>query len=304
MSDQMTIEVAGLHRAGPQASLHVMSSSFIPVSTLPNDPEGDDSWVLSRGGEVLLVDDLATGPRPLSTEEANQISEHIAAPLVLGRIDGRTDHWWTGQLSADFDPFDAPFPGLVFSDLRRLMATLDPVVWNIAGRATQITDWYRDHQHCGRCGAQMEMSPSERSMRCPVDGLTSYPRLSPAVIVLVEHPDGRALLARNVNWPQPMYSTLAGFVEPGESLEDCIHREIKEEVGIDVAGVRYFASQPWPFPNSLMLGFVATYGGGEITPAPDEIADAQWFSHDDLPMIPPRASIARALIDDWLARSS
>ena len=99
-----------------------------------------------------------------------------------------------------------------------------------------------------------------------------------------------------------MYSTLAGFVEPGESLEDCIHREILEEVGVMVNDIRYFGSQPWPFPNSLMLGFFATYSGGEITPAPEEIADAQWFSRDDLPTIPPRASIARALIDAWLSR--
>ena len=282
-----------------------MTAPFIPVTSLPNDPEGDDSWVLSREGQVLLVDDMTTGPRPLTTAEANQIRDHIAQPLVLGRFDNETAHWWTGQVAADFDPFDAPFPGLIFSDLRRLMGTMDPAVWNIAGRATQITDWYRDHQRCGRCGDQMVMNPSERSMKCPVDGLTSYPRLSPAVIVLVQHDDGRALLASNVAWrgATPMYSTLAGFVEPGESLEDCIHREILEEVGVRVRDIRYFQSQPWPFPNSLMLGFFATYAGGEISPAADEIADAQWFSADDLPLIPPRASIARALIDDWLSRS-
>ncbi len=279
-------------------------SKFVPVASLPDDPEGDDSWVLSRGGQVLLVDDMTTGMRPLTTDEANQIVEHVAAPLVLGRFEGETAHWWTGQISDEFDPFDAPFPGLVFSDLRRLLGAMDPAVWNIAGRATQITDWYRDHQRCGRCGAQMEMLVSERSMKCPNDGLLAYPRLSPAVIVLVEHTDGRALLASNVAWrgPRPMYSTLAGFVEPGESLEDCIHREIFEEVGLQIENIRYFDSQPWPFPNSLMLGFFATYAAGEITPAADEIADAQWFAKDDLPSIPPGGSIARALIDDWLAR--
>lgn len=280
-----------------------MSSTFVPVASLPHDPEGDDSWVLSRGGQVLLLDDMTTGMRPLTTAEAEQIKEHVAEPLVLGRFESETAHWWTGLISDEFDPFDAPFPGLVFSDLRRLMATLDAGVWNIAGRATQITDWYRDHRHCGRCGAVMDRAVGERSMKCRVDGLTSYPRLSPAVIVLVEHPDGSALLARNVAWPQPMYSTLAGFVEPGESLEDCIHREIGEEVGIEVSDIRYFNSQPWPFPNSLMLGFLATYEGGELAPAPDEIADAQWFERDDLPMVPPHGSIARSLIDDWLARS-
>jgi len=278
-------------------------ANFVPVAKLPDDPEADDSWLFSRGGQVLLVDDMTTGPRPLTTDEANQIADHVAKPLVLGRFEDETAHWWTGQLSEAFDPFDAPFPGLIFSDLRSLMATLDPAVWNVAGRATQITDWYRDHKHCGRCGAEMEMDPGERSMKCPVDGLTSYPRLSPAVIMLIEHPDGRALLANNVAWRgRPMYSTLAGFVEPGETLEDCIHREVFEEVGVKVENIRYFGSQPWPFPNSLMLGFFATYVSGEITPAPDEIADAQWYSADDLPAIPPKASIARALIDDWIAR--
>jgi len=282
-----------------------MASKFVPVASLPNDPEGDDSWVLSRGGQVLLVDDMSTGPRPLTTDEANQIVDHIAEPLVLGRFEHETAHWWTGQVSDEFDPFDAPFAGLIFSDLRRLMATLDPGVWNIAGRATQIVDWYRDHQFCGRCGARMERVPHERSMKCPDDGLVAYPRLSPAVIVLVENPDGSALLASNVAWrgPKPMYSTLAGFVEPGESLEDCIHREILEEVGIEVTDIRYFDSQPWPFPNSLMLGFFATYSAGVITPAPDEIADAQWFHKDALPMIPPHGSIARQLIDQWLKSS-
>lgn len=253
---------------------------------------------------MLLVDDMATGPRPLTTDEANQIVDHIAAPLVLGHFENETAYWWTGQVSDDFDPFDAPFPGLVFSDLRRLMATLDPAVWNIAGRGTQITDWYRDHQFCGRCGARMEQSAGDRSMKCPACGLVAYPRLSPAVIVLVEHPDGTALLANNVAWrgSRPMYSTLAGFVEPGESLEDCIHREIREEVGIEVGDIRYFDSQSWPFPNSLMLGFFATWVSGEITPAPDEIADAQWFGRDSLPTISPRGSIARQLIDAWLAR--
>lgn len=276
--------------------------SFVPV-TAPPDISADDSWVLSRGGEVLLVDDFTEGQRPLRTDEVDQIRHHIEQQLVLGRMADQTAHWWTGPIKEDFDPFDAPFPGLIFSDLRSLIATLDPIVWNIAGRATQISDWYRDHRCCGRCGTEMQMSATERSMRCPVDGLTSYPRLSPAVIVLVEHPDGRALLARNVAWPQAMYSTLAGFVEPGESLEECIHREIYEEVGVQVGDIRYFRSQPWPFPNSLMLGFFATYAGGDITPAPDEIADAQWFAKDDLPNIPPRASIARALIDEWLSRS-
>ena len=139
-------------------------------------------------------------------------------------------------------------------------------------------------------------------MRCPVDGNTAYPRLSPAVIVLIERDDGRALLGRSGRWDTPMYSTLAGFVEPGESLEETVHREIREEVGVEVTDIRYFSSQPWPFPNSLMLGFTAQWASGEIKVDGVEIADAQWFTHDELPMIPPKLSIARRLIDDWVDR--
>lgn len=273
--------------------------AFTPIAAPPAE-SSEDRWLPSRGGKVLLVDDFAEGLRPLTAEEAGQIRDAIAQPLVLGQLEGDSGHWWTGLISDDFDEFEAPFPGLMFSDLRSTMAKLDPAVWNIAGRATQITDWYRDNQHCGRCGGPMDMASADRSMKCPVDGTVSYPRLSPAVIVLVRNAEDQALLARNVAWPMPMYSTLAGFVEPGESLEDCIHREIAEEVGIQVTDIRYHDSQPWPFPNSLMLGFFATYAGGDITPEPEEIADAQWFSRDDLPMIPPHGSIARALIDDWL----
>ena len=111
-----------------------MSSKFVPIAGLPSDPEGDDSWVLSRGGQVLLLDDMEVGPRPLTTDEVGQITGHIAQPLVLGRFEGETAHWWTGQVSDEFDPFDAPIPGLIFADLRGLMATLDPAVWNVAGR--------------------------------------------------------------------------------------------------------------------------------------------------------------------------
>jgi len=249
---------------------------------------------------VLFVDGLA-GFRPLTADEGKALGEFVMQPLVLGHLEGETAHWWTGLVADDFDPFDAPVDGLVFSDLRSLMSRLDPVVWNIAGRATQITDWFGDNRHCGRCGAAMVMADTERSLKCPDDGLAVYPRLSPAVIVLVRDAEDRALLARNVAWPMPMYSTLAGFVEPGESLEDCIHREIGEEVGISVTDIEYFDSQPWPFPNSLMLGFFARHAGGDLKPDPSEIADANWYPRDDLPQIPPRGSIARALIDHWLA---
>ena len=136
-------------------------------------------------------------------------------------------------------------------------------------------------------------------MKCPSCGLLAFPRLSPAIITLVRKGE-QALLARGVNFRAPMYSALAGFVEPGESLEQCVGREVKEEVAIDVTNIRYVSSQPWPFPNSLMLGFEAEWAGGDIVCDPVEILDANWYSRDDIPPIPPGISIARKLIDRWL----
>jgi NAD+ diphosphatase len=174
------------------------------------------------------------------------------------------------------------------------------VEWAIAGRAVQIAEWARTHRFCGRCGTPTEPSTADRSMRCPACGLVAYPRLAPAMITLVTRGD-EALLARGVQFRAPMYSCLAGFVEPGESLEQAVVREVREEVGVEVGDVRYQASQPWPFPHSLMIGFRAEWVSGDIEIDPSEIVDAQWFRYDELPSIPPRISIARRLIDDWLA---
>ena len=178
------------------------------------------------------------------------------------------------------------------------------VEWAIAGRAVQIAEWARTHRFCGRCGTPTELSATDRSMKCPACGLMAYPRLAPAMITLVTRGEGdeqEALLARGVQFRAPMYSCLAGFVEPGESLEQAVVREVREEVGIEVGNVRYWGSQPWPFPHSLMIGFQAEWVSGDIVCDPAEILDAQWYRRDSLPNIPPRISIARKLIDAWLA---
>jgi NAD+ diphosphatase len=186
-----------------------------------------------------------------------------------------------------------------FVGLRRLWAEVEEQVWVIAGRAVQIVAWDRAHRFCGRCAQPTEPLAEERARRCPHCRLVVYPRLAPAVIVLVERPDGKALLARNASFPEPMYSCIAGFVEPGETLEEAVRREVREEVGIELCDIRYFSSQPWPFPHSLMIGFVAKYASGDLCPDGLEIADAAWFSATDLPRLPGEISIARALIDAW-----
>ena len=189
-----------------------------------------------------------------------------------------------------------PPDGHVFRGMRTLFGAHDDVQLAIAGRAFQIAEWARTHRFCGRCGKPTMTAPGERAMRCAC-GHTTYPRISPAMMVLVKRGDA-ILLARNVNAPSGRMSALAGFLEAGESVEDAIHREVLEEVGIEVKDPRYFASQPWPFPHSLMLAFTAEYAGGELTPDRTEIAEAAWFGPGDtLPQLPPRQSISRALIE-------
>lgn len=185
------------------------------------------------------------------------------------------------------------------SDLYSYYGRASELDWLIAGRAVQLVEWARTHRHCGRCGTPTVAQDHERAMKCPACGLLAFPRLAPAMITLVTRGD-EALLARGVQFRGPMYSCLAGFVEPGESLEDAVVREVREEVGVEVGDVRYWGSQPWPFPHSLMVGFTAEWVSGEIDIDPTEIVDARWFRRDELPNIPPRISIARKLIDAWV----
>jgi len=166
----------------------------------------------------------------------------------------------------------------------------------LAGRATQLLDWQKNHRYCGKCGAPTAIKAGQFAMLCPACGLIAYPRISPAVMVLISRGD-ELLLARSPRFRPGVYSALAGFVEAGETLEQCASREVLEEVGITITNLRYFRSQSWPFPNSLMAAFFADYAGGIINPDPSEIEDANWFSRSALPALPEPVSLARQLID-------
>jgi NAD+ diphosphatase len=185
--------------------------------------------------------------------------------------------------------------------LRQLFGTLSDEEFAIAGRALGLTAWDRDHRFCGRCGSETERSATERVRTCAKCGHGAYPRLSPAVIMPVER-EGKALLARNARFTLPFFSTLAGFVEVGETLEQAVAREVEEEAGVVIGDIRYFGSQPWPFTGSLMIGFTARWASGEIQADPTELADADWFEPHALPTVPPKLSIARELIDDFVRR--
>lgn len=186
--------------------------------------------------------------------------------------------------------------GAEATPLRAIFQLAGAETFALAGRATQLLDWQNNHRFCGKCGTPTVMKSGETAMQCPACGLLAYPRISPAVMVLVRDGD-KLLLGRSPHFKPGVFSALAGFVEPGETLEECAAREVREEVGIEIANLRYFHSQPWPFPNSLMVAFFADYAGGTITPDPQEIEAADWFALDALPLLPDPVSISRRLIE-------
>ncbi len=194
-------------------------------------------------------------------------------------------------------------PSTEFKGLRALFGIVDDDLFILAGRAVQILHWHKEHQFCGKCGTAMKNREAELARICPACSFISFPRLSPAVIMSIIR-DDRILLARSPRFSTGMYSTLAGFVEPGETLEEAVQREVREEVNIRISDISYVASQPWPFPHSIMIGFSAIYADGEIEIDNDEIEDAKWFSVHDLPSLPSKITIARLLIDNFIKSCS
>lgn len=279
--------------ANTQQALFGMQKSFISEVTLPQDVSGPAWWFAFHRNRMLVHrnEDAVDVPH---TERFEELGVTAKQQYYLGRYDGRPCY------AVDLAEETAP-DGMDFKDLRQVYGSMEEDLFVLGGRAVQIVEWDRTHQYCGRCGGKTYTKDNERAKACPDCKLMNFPRLSPAVIMAVEK-DNELLLARSAHFPTGMFSVLAGFVEPGETIEECVVREVKEEVGITVGNVRYIASQPWPFPNSLMLGFSAEYIEGELNLDPVEIAEAGWFTADTLPSIPGRISIARRLIDRFLEK--
>ncbi len=268
-------------------------AQFVAAHTGPDEPERDAYWFVIQGAQLLVVteNDIAQLPR---ARRAEQLGFAPQRSLYLGTLNEIPCY------SIEVSPDSQIQSESQWQGLRGLFGRLDDELFALAGRAMQIIDWDRTHQFCGRCGTPTEHKANERARECPACHLVAYPRIAPAVMCLVKR-ERELLLARSPHFAKGMYSALAGFVEPGESLEECLAREVKEEVGVDVTNLRYFASQPWPFPHSLMIAFTADYAGGELSPEPGEIEDCGWFDIDALPMLPGKISIARRLIDATLA---
>jgi NAD+ diphosphatase len=278
-----------------------MKDSFVAQITPPDVLNERAYWFVFSGFNLLVHQEekAARVPRLYALSELAGVT--AVRQQYLGYLDSDTPiHCFSAEVSIETEP---P-AGMAFRNLRQLFGLLDDECFWLAGRAVQIMDWDRTYQFCGKCGSPTTTQAHERAKICPQCGHTSYPRLSPAMIVRVTRQGANGpeiLLARAHRFPPNRYSVLAGYVEPGESLEDCVRREVCEEVGLTVKNIRYFGSQPWPFPNSLMVAFTAEYASGEIELEEEEMADAGWYGPHDLPRIPPRLSIARRLIDDFLA---
>jgi NAD+ diphosphatase len=208
----------------------------------------------------------------------------------------------TPCLAVDADQLAELPPGALRTPLSALQRELDPTTFGLASGAVQLVAWVQTSRFCGRCGTATVRSTAHRAYACPDCGLLAFPRLAPAVIVLLEFGD-RILLARSPTFPEPFYAPLAGFVEPAETLEQAIHREVREEVGLEVDDIRYFASQAWPYPHTLLSAFTATARSTEMRLDRAELIDASWFGVDDLPPLPPAFSISRTLIDHWETRA-
>jgi NAD+ diphosphatase len=271
--------------------------TFVPLMTPEAHP--DPLTFVFRGAEILLREADLTLPDAALARLQTPAQPHVLIHAV-GRWNGRyCDTTWTG-------PDALPQPGFVFKNMRALFGVMDDELLAVAGRAYQIAEWARTHRYCGACATPMALTAGERSFTCPACGMIAYPRISPAMMVLIKKGDA-VLLAHHTHSPTRRFSPLAGFLEAGESIEEAVHREVFEEVGLKVDNIRYFMSQSWPFPHSLMIAYTADYVSGEIVVDQNEIAEARWFGpqHGMPEAFPyPEVSISGMLVNAHLGSDS
>ncbi|WP_426166452.1 NAD(+) diphosphatase [Pseudoduganella sp. R-34] len=260
-------------------------AGFLPLIQ-PAPAENIQTLVFHKDRLLLREESLALPPQA----ELLAAGVELAGAMPLGTWEGR--YWQVAQAPHDTPPLE----GHAYVGLRALFGAVDDGLLGVAGRGYQIAEWARTHRFCGACGSPMLLAPGERAMRCTSCSHLAYPRISPAMMVLIRKGRQR-LLAAHANSPYKRYTALAGFLEAGESVEEAVHREVFEEVGLRVHNLKYFGSQSWPFPHSLMIAFTAEYLDGEIVTDPSEISDARWFGpEDEWPALTHTVSIASELL--------
>lgn len=274
----------------------ISDPEFIVGIEPPAERKEKALWFFFRRREILLKTNKNPGIIPEVLDPA-ELGLSGIREQYLGTLNGV--HCYSVELPEDIQ---AP-EGMQFMDLRQAFPEMSETCFTLVSKAVQVMEWDRTNQFCSKCGEKTLQKPGERGKECPACGELFYPRISPAVIVLIRK-GNKILLARSPNFPQTMYSLIAGFVEPGESAEEAVVREVREEIGIEIKNLRYFGSQAWPFPNSLMIGFTAEYASGQIKPDGIEIEDARWFSVEYLPVLPGKISISRKLIEHFLKEDS
>src|SRR3954453_16228295 len=296
----MALERLALSRSTLDRAAHLRADPDL-LTRLVADPA--TLMVPIHAGQAPGLED-AKGPRLLlsaPTERADLVAA-ATRTLFLG-VDAQGRSYLAIKLDSPPELTD----GARWAGWREGGSLLDDTGAGILTASVALLAWHANHTRCARCGAETDVIQSGWVRLCPVCGAEHYPRTDPAVIMTVVGPDDRLLLGRQASWPELRFSTLAGFVEPGESLEDAVRREVDEESGITVGAVSYLGSQPWPFPSSLMLGFRGEATSTEITVDKVELAEARWWSRAELQddvlahrlLLPPGVSIARRLIEHW-----
>lgn len=270
-----------------------LKNNFI-IAIEPGDPTIVGYWFIFHGHKLLMD---STAPNHMDVQPFSPATQDIEVtdPLLFGYYDSTPCFLATvpeSHEAASMTPMG----------LRALFGATDEDYFSLAGRALQILHHNNEHRFCSKCATPMENREGELARVCPACGFITFPRVSPAVIMSIVK-DDHILLGRGAHFAKGMYSTLAGFVEAGETLEEAVAREVFEETAISVEEVAYMSSQPWPFPHSVMIGFTGKYAGGRIQVDKSELEDARWFHYRDLPRLPSRITIARLLIDNFLSKA-
>jgi NAD+ diphosphatase len=267
---------------------------FVPAIQQP-DRMQEPGWYFLFQNRKLLAIQEEIGISIPCLHDPSELSVSLMSQLYIGTLNGT--HCFTGVIDSASN-----LPATIsLYDLRSVYGLIDEDLFAVAGRALVVASWDSICKFCAQCGKPLDVNAYERAKLCTSCGISYYPKLSPAIIVAVIK-DDRILLARGKNFPIGRYSVIAGYVDPGETLEQCVRREVKEEVGIEIKNISYFGSLPWPCSDSIMIGFTAEYSGGSIQADGVEITEAGWFKADGLPDVPGKVSLARQLIDWFIGR--